>query len=109
MVGIPFNAATAAYGNAQKLINQAAKPQADLTAMTGSSGGDSAFGQMLAQSVQDVVAQGNASELNAGSMSFTPQCLERLSVEVLSICAACLLCAVCPAAVSALWSVCCAG
>lgn len=62
MVGIPFNAATAAYGNAQRLINQAAKPQADLTAMTGSSGGDSAFGQMLAQSVQDVVVQGNASE-----------------------------------------------
>ena len=27
MAGIPFNAATAAYGQAQKLINQSAKPQ----------------------------------------------------------------------------------
>ena len=69
MVGIPFNAAAAAYGNAQKLINQAAKPQADLTAMTGG-GEQSAFGQMLAQSVQQVVNTGNVSEqLSMGMLS----------------------------------------
>lgn len=35
MVTTPFNAATAAYGNASRLINQAAKPTTDLSAAAG--------------------------------------------------------------------------
>lgn len=61
MAGIPFNAATAAYGNAQKLINQTAKPNTDMLATSGQGQG-SDFSQMLAQSVQSVVNTGNASE-----------------------------------------------
>ena len=46
MATTPFNAATAAYGNASRLINQAAKPTTDLSAAAGGTGGN--FAQMLA-------------------------------------------------------------
>jgi flagellar hook-basal body complex protein FliE len=62
----PFNAATAAYGNAQRLINQAAKPQTDLTALASPSGGN--FADMLAQQVQGVVDAGKASDAMAIDM-----------------------------------------
>lgn len=52
MVTTPFNAATAAYGNASRLISQAAKPTTDLSAAVGGTGND--FAQMLAQQVQSV-------------------------------------------------------
>ena len=52
----PINAATAAYGNASRLINQAARPSTDLTA-TAATGGNN-FADLLAQNVQGVVDQG---------------------------------------------------
>ena len=57
-INTPFNAAAAAYGNASRLINQAAKPQADLTAAAPAAGGN--FADLLAQNVQGVVDQGPA-------------------------------------------------
>lgn len=65
-INTPFNAAAAAYGNASRLINQAAKPQADLTAQT-SSGGNN-FADLLAQNVQGVVDQGRQSDQMALDM-----------------------------------------
>ncbi|MFY8031211.1 MAG: flagellar hook-basal body protein FliE, partial [Devosia sp.] len=62
MAGIPFNAATAAYGNAQKLISQAARPQTDMLALGGQSGQGADFGKLLAETVQSVVNTGNTSE-----------------------------------------------
>ncbi|HTN63354.1 MAG TPA: flagellar hook-basal body complex protein FliE [Devosia sp.] len=56
----PFNAATAAYGNASRLISQAAKPNTDLLAQKDGQGPD--FAKMLAQSVQGVVDTGKASD-----------------------------------------------
>lgn len=56
----PFNAATAAYGNASRLISQAAKPGTDLLAQKDEAGPD--FAKMLAQSVQGVVDTGKASD-----------------------------------------------
>ena len=58
-VNTPFNAATAAYGNAQRLINQAAvaNPQ-----------GGPNFADMLAQQVQGVVDAGAASDRMAIDM-----------------------------------------
>jgi flagellar hook-basal body complex protein FliE len=64
-MAIPFNAATAAYGNASRLINQAAKPGTDLLAK-GSGGPD--FAQLLAQSVQGVVDAGKTSDQMAIDM-----------------------------------------
>jgi len=64
MAGIPFNAATAAYGQAQKLV-QAPKPQTDLLASTGQ-GGD--FASMLAQQVQGVVDAGKVAETQSMQM-----------------------------------------
>ncbi|ODT75459.1 MAG: flagellar hook-basal body complex protein FliE [Pelagibacterium sp. SCN 64-44] len=61
----PFNAATAAYGNASRLINQAARPNTDLTAKASSGG---SFADILAQNVQDVVDQGKASDQMALDM-----------------------------------------
>jgi len=66
MATTPFAAATAAYGNASQLISQAARPRTDLTAETGAGGGD--FAQLLAQTVQDVVDQGNATDRMAIDM-----------------------------------------
>lgn len=67
-INTPFNAATAAYGNASRLINQAAKPQTDLTALAGSNGGGNSFADMLAQQVQGVVDAGRASDAMAIDM-----------------------------------------
>jgi flagellar hook-basal body complex protein FliE len=58
-INTPFNAAANAYGNASRLINQAARPSTDLTAVAP---GGSNFGQLLAQNVQGVIDQGNASD-----------------------------------------------
>jgi flagellar hook-basal body complex protein FliE len=63
----PFNAATAAYGNAQRLIQQAAKPQADLTAVAAPGAGGN-FADILAQQVQGVVEAGRASDAMAIDM-----------------------------------------
>lgn len=54
----PFNAA-AAYSNASRLINQAAKPQTDQLASIGQ-GPD--FAKFLTESVQGVVETGKASD-----------------------------------------------
>ncbi|ODT50054.1 MAG: flagellar hook-basal body protein FliE [Devosia sp. 63-57] len=62
----PFNAATAAYGNAQRLIQQAGKPATDLTALAPSNGGN--FAQILADNVQGVVDQGRVSDRMAMDM-----------------------------------------
>ncbi|HWU19562.1 MAG TPA: flagellar hook-basal body complex protein FliE [Devosia sp.] len=66
MATTPFNAATAAYGNASRLITQAAKPTTDLSAATGDTGGN--FAQMLAQQVQGVMDAGKASDQMAIDM-----------------------------------------
>lgn len=63
----PFNAATAAYGNASRLINQAAKPNTDLTALANPSGGQN-FADLLAQQVQGVVDSGKTSDAMAIDM-----------------------------------------
>jgi flagellar hook-basal body complex protein FliE len=65
-INTPFNAATAAYGNASRLINQAAKHATDLTAATSSSG--NSFADILAQNVQGVVDQGKVSDQMAMDM-----------------------------------------
>jgi flagellar hook-basal body complex protein FliE len=65
-MAIPFNAATAAYGNASRLISQAAKPGTDLLAQSKGQGPD--FAQMLAQSVQGVVDTGKTSDAMAMDM-----------------------------------------
>jgi Flagellar hook-basal body protein len=62
----PYNAAAAAYGNASRLISQAAKPQADLTATAPSAGGN--FAELLAQNVQGVVDQGKVADQMALDM-----------------------------------------
>ena len=66
MATIPFNAATAAYGNASRLISQSAKPNTDLLAQQNEQGPD--FAKMLAQSVQGVVDTGKASDAMAMDM-----------------------------------------
>lgn len=65
-INTPFNAAAAAYGNASRLINQAAKPNADLTATAPSAGGN--FADLLTQNVQGVVDQGKAADQMAMDM-----------------------------------------
>jgi len=66
-ISTPFNAATAAYGNASRLINQAAKPNTDLMALGAPSGGGN-FADMLAQQVQGVVDAGATSDKMAIDM-----------------------------------------
>ena len=66
-INTPFNAATAAYGNASRLINQAAKPNTDLTAMASGGTGNN-FADMLAQQVQGVVDAGATSDRMAIDM-----------------------------------------
>ena len=61
----PFNAATAAYGNAAKLISQAAKATAE-PAGAGTQGSE--FAKLLADSVQNVVDTGNRSDQMALDM-----------------------------------------
>ena len=55
----PFNAATAAYSNASRLITQAATPPTNQVAPTGQ-GPD--FAKLLAETVQGVVDAGKTSE-----------------------------------------------
>ena len=59
-INTPFSAAASAYGNASRLITQAAKPQADLTATAPAAGGN--FADLLAQNVQGVVDQGKVAD-----------------------------------------------
>jgi flagellar hook-basal body complex protein FliE len=66
-ISTPFNAAAAAYGNASRLINQAAKPNTDLTALTAPAGGNN-FADILAQQVQGVVDAGRTSDAMAIDM-----------------------------------------
>ena len=66
-ISTPFNAAAAAYGNASRLINQAAKPNTDLTALAAPAGGSS-FADVLASQVQGVVDAGRASDAMAIDM-----------------------------------------
>ncbi|HEV7345157.1 MAG TPA: flagellar hook-basal body complex protein FliE [Devosia sp.] len=66
-INTPFNAATAAYGNASRLINQAARPQTDLTALASEGAGNS-FADVLAQQVQGVVDTGATSDRMAMDM-----------------------------------------
>ncbi|SEP98399.1 flagellar hook-basal body complex protein FliE [Devosia sp. YR412] len=66
-ISTPFNAATAAYGNASRLINQAAKPNTDLLALGTQQNGGS-FADMLAQQVQGVVDSGKTSDAMAIDM-----------------------------------------
>ncbi len=65
MATTPFSAATNAYASASRLINQAAKPNTDLTAKA-SSGTN--FADILAQNVQGVVDQGKVSDQMAIDM-----------------------------------------
>ena len=67
-INTPFNAATAAYGNASRLINQAAKPNTDLPALACSGGGGNNFADLLAQQVQGVVDAGANSDRMAIDM-----------------------------------------
>ncbi len=64
-MAIAFNAAAAAYGNASRLISQAAKPGMDITAKA-DQGND--FAKMLAQTVQGVVDTGAKSDQMALDM-----------------------------------------
>ena len=66
-INTPFNAATAAYGNASRLINQAAKPATDLTALANPGNGQN-FADLLAQQVQGVVDAGKTSDAMAIDM-----------------------------------------
>jgi flagellar hook-basal body complex protein FliE len=64
-VSTPFNVASAAYGNASKLISQAAKPQTDQLAM-GQQGND--FAKLLTDAVQGVVDSGKVAETKSLDM-----------------------------------------
>jgi flagellar hook-basal body complex protein FliE len=64
-ISTPFNAAANAYGNASRLINQAAKPNTDLTAKAATGGN---FADLLAQNVQGVIDQGKVSDQMAMDM-----------------------------------------
>lgn len=66
-INTPFNAAAAAYGNASRLINQAARPTTDLTALTSGDKGNN-FAALLAQQVQGVVDAGATSDQMAIDM-----------------------------------------
>ena len=66
-INTPFNAATAAYGNASRLINLATKPNTDLTALANPNG-DQNFADILAQQVQGVVDAGKTSDAMAIDM-----------------------------------------
>ncbi|HLV84501.1 MULTISPECIES: flagellar hook-basal body complex protein FliE [Devosia] len=65
-INTTFNAAAAAYGNASRLINQAAKPATDLTALAPSGGQN--FAEILASQVQGVVDTGKTSDKMAMDM-----------------------------------------
>lgn len=61
-MAVPFNTATAAYGNAARLISEAAKPAGAPAAQAGQ-GPD--FGRILADTVQGVVESGRAADQKA--------------------------------------------
>ena len=63
MVTTPFNAATSAYGNAARLMNQMAKPGIEPLAAPGQGGND--FAKLLAEQVKGVVDAGNESDKKA--------------------------------------------
>jgi flagellar hook-basal body complex protein FliE len=65
-INAPYNAATSAYNNASRLINQAAKPNMDMTAKAAPVGNN--FAELLAQNVQGVVDQGKVSDQMAMDM-----------------------------------------
>lgn len=67
-ISTPFNAAAAAYGSASRLIQQGAKPAADLTALAPTAGGGQNFADMLASQVQGVVDTGRTSDAMAMDM-----------------------------------------
>ena len=66
-MAIPFNAAAAAYGQAQKLVSQTPKPQTDMLALNSAAPGND-FAKMLAQQVQGVVDTGKTSDTMAMDM-----------------------------------------
>lgn len=59
MATTPFNAALSAYGNASRLISQAAKPQVNQVADATQA---NEFAKFLAQTVQSAVDQGKQSD-----------------------------------------------
>ena len=65
--GIPFNAATAAYGQAQKLVSQAPKAQTDMLALNSAQPGQD-FARMLTEQVQGVVDAGKVAEARSMEM-----------------------------------------
>jgi len=74
MASTPFTAATAAYGNASRLISQAAKPTTDIVsqlpggAAAGANGEAPNFAQMLSNTVQNVEETGRVSDQMAMDM-----------------------------------------
>jgi flagellar hook-basal body complex protein FliE len=65
MASIPFNIASAAYGNASKLVGQQTKPQTDQLAMA-QPGND--FAKFLGDAVQSVVDSGKVAETKSLDM-----------------------------------------
>ena len=65
-MAIPINAATSAYANAAKLINQGAKPQALNQLAESGQGND--FAKLLGQAVQGVVDSGKVADTKAMEM-----------------------------------------
>ena len=65
-MAIPINAATSAYANAAKLLNQAAKLQALNQVADATHGND--FAKMLGQAVQGVVDAGKVSDAKSMDM-----------------------------------------
>jgi flagellar hook-basal body complex protein FliE len=65
-MAIPINAATSAYANAAKLLNQAAKPQGLNQVADASQGND--FAKLLGQAVQGVVDSGKVSDAKSMDM-----------------------------------------
>lgn len=58
-MAIPISAATAAYGQAQKLIGQAAKAMPDPSEVSGSTPN---FGELVAQNIQSTIETGKHSD-----------------------------------------------
>jgi flagellar hook-basal body complex protein FliE len=65
-MALPVNAATAAYANVAKLLNNQAKPQFNQVADLGQGGSD--FAKLLGDAVQGVVESGKVSDARAMDM-----------------------------------------
>lgn len=65
-MALPVNAATAAYANVAKLLNNQAKPQLNQVADLGQGGSD--FAKLLGDAVQGVVESGKVSDARAMDM-----------------------------------------